>query len=129
MNKFFNRPIAPHLTIYLLQQSSLFSIWHRISALILVTYITSYFIAQKFLFWTLFSQTMHIFFYSITFFSNPFFTFLILIVSFYHMLNGLRHILWDLGLFLSNKTLQNTNTIILFTILVLQILSYKKYFI
>lgn len=129
MNKFFNRPIAPHLTIYSLQQSSLFSIWHRISALILIIYIIIYFITQKFFFWTLSSQTLHVFFYSITLLPNYLFNFFILIISFYHMLNGLRHILWDLGFFLSNETIQNANTIILFTILVLQIVCYKKYFI
>ncbi len=95
----FNRPLTPHLTIYSSQLTSLYSIWHRITGISLIFlviislsfikfntyyfYKSSFYFLLKFPLW--FQNSIYL---NITFF------------LLYHMLNGIRHIIWDLGFFL-----------------------------
>nr|QJH88470.1 Sdh3 [Pterocladia lucida] len=93
-----NRPISPHLTIYTSNQSSLFSIWHRISGVLLLLFIAIKLIYINNLglcgiqswFFTIDLKTIRIVFLFLT------------LIILYHLLNGIRHIFWDLG-FLLNK--------------------------
>ena len=126
MNKFSNRPIAPHLTIYSLQGSSLFSIWHRISAVLLVSFVITSFFTQKFFLWTSYSFVIHNVLYFSYQLTNSYVVFFLYSLVLYHITNGVRHILWDLGFFLTNKTVTKTNAGIISTFFVLQSLLHKN---
>ncbi|MBJ57689.1 MAG: succinate dehydrogenase, cytochrome b556 subunit [Rickettsiales bacterium] len=94
MNK-ENRPTSPHLTIYKPQITSLLSISHRITGIIqsfglfLIFILILLIISEKetYKFIELFTQSLigKIFFILYTF------------SLLYHTLNGIRHLIWDLG--------------------------------
>ncbi len=128
MNKFFNRPVAPHLTIYLPQSSSLFSIWHRIAAIFLLFSIYSYFFIQKFLLWTPYSSFPYNAIYLFDLLTISYISFLIYLFFFYHVLNGLRHITSNLNLWFSNKAIQVSNIILIFSIIILLTLFNKNFY-
>ena len=88
-------PLSPHLQIYKPQITSILSISHRFTGIILYL---STFLISLWLFSIAFNNNLKIildnFFYSnlgkiILFFITFSFT--------YHFLNGLRHLIWDLG--------------------------------
>nr|YP_010199620.1 succinate dehydrogenase subunit 3 [Gracilaria cervicornis]UAD89478.1 succinate dehydrogenase subunit 3 [Gracilaria cervicornis] len=103
----YNRPLSPHITIYAVQTSSLASIWHRISGILLTLFIvlcpaymqlvicSSY---NKYLFNFNILKNFWFFYYKIM-------VIIVLFSLFYHALNGLKQIMWDLGIFLSPKFL------------------------
>nr|WOL37344.1 succinate dehydrogenase cytochrome b560 subunit [Grateloupia asiatica] len=111
-NYTFNRPISPHLSVYLPQVSSMFSIWHRISGILLITGFSFFLLTLKITVQSDYLE-LFLFFTSLPFwFSNSFY----LICSFifvYHALNGLRHITWDLFLFLEVNQLNFSATILI----------------
>jgi succinate dehydrogenase / fumarate reductase, cytochrome b subunit len=102
MNKTFNRPLSPHITIYSLQLSSLLSIWHRISGVFLaiIIFLSSHFLKFNTL-WI--SFVINPYFYTLYYLMFYFTYFLLSLIFLYHFINGFRHILWDFGLFLTNK--------------------------
>ena len=96
-----NLPISPHLQIYKPQITSLLSITHRITgfglnlALILLSlWIISFGLGSD-----VYANFVTIF---ETIFVKIIVYFIVLGIS-YHALNGIRHILWDFGLMISNK--------------------------
>ena len=97
-----NLPISPHLQIYKPQITSILSISHRITGIALNFSLIIIVLG-------LFCLTL----------GEKYFTYFILIMSSiplkiimfltilgfcYHFLNGIRHIIWDFGLFLENKS-------------------------
>ena len=97
-----NLPISPHLQIYKPQITSILSISHRITGVALNFSLIIIVLG-------LFCLTL----------GEKYFTYFILIMSSiplkiimfltilgfcYHFLNGIRHIIWDFGLFLENKS-------------------------
>ena len=90
-----SKPISPHLQIYKPQITSILSISHRITGVVL--FFSSYLIC----FW-LFSLAFH---EDLKIILNNFFLtnlgkilFFFITLSFiYHFLNGIRHLFWDLG--------------------------------
>nr|NP_066472.1 succinate:cytochrome c oxidoreductase subunit 3 [Rhodomonas salina]AAG17743.1 succinate:cytochrome c oxidoreductase subunit 3 [Rhodomonas salina] len=109
------RPLAPHLLVYKPQLTSIFSIFHRISAGILfVVFTILLFLSYCFDYYLNFFSFYFIFYY---FF--PFFNLIIYFVSYFltfiflfHMVNGLRHISWDFGLGLEIKNVYITGIIV-----------------
>nr|YP_009511951.1 succinate dehydrogenase subunit 3 [Melanthalia intermedia]AXI97878.1 succinate dehydrogenase subunit 3 [Melanthalia intermedia] len=98
----FNRPISPHLTIYTPQVSSLLSIWHRITGILITgILITSLLVLQLILLTYSFKYSILISVVLILEYS----WIVILLVFIYHLLNGLKHIIWDLGFFLNKNSL------------------------
>nr|YP_010199570.1 succinate dehydrogenase subunit 3 [Gracilaria caudata]UAD89428.1 succinate dehydrogenase subunit 3 [Gracilaria caudata] len=102
-----NRPLSPHITIYAIQASSLSSIWHRVSGVLLASVIVFCFIYVQLLIhgnydrYLLILEIMNIYLF---FFHNIFY--IVFLLGFlYHALNGLKQILWDLGVFLNQKFL------------------------
>nr|YP_008994190.1 succinate:cytochrome c oxidoreductase subunit 3 [Gracilariopsis chorda]AEX37503.1 SdhC [Gracilariopsis lemaneiformis]AGO19242.1 succinate:cytochrome c oxidoreductase subunit 3 [Gracilariopsis chorda] len=103
----YNRPLSPHITIYKPQASSLFSIWHRISGLFL-TFLMVFFLisSQLLLFITnskdilngLIMQLEVSFVFQFIYIFN-------ISIFFYHIINGFKHIIWDLGFFINQKFL------------------------
>lgn len=88
MLNFLNRPISPHLTVYTPQASSLLSIWHRISGVLLAFCCISLTIILK----LTISLILVDFLFSI---SNIFkYAYILLnILLIYHLFNGIRNIL------------------------------------
>lgn len=108
MLKVRNKPLSPHLTIYAPQLTSIFSIWHRITGILLVLTLNYILFLLKLIIYFPFSIEFNLFldqqlnipiwiinslFINLSFF------------FFYHFLNGIRHIVWDLGFLLSIKTI------------------------
>ncbi len=90
-----NRPISPHLQIYKPQITSILSISHRFTGIILYL---STFLITFFLFTLAFNEEIYKFI--IIFFISKFgklILFLITLSFIYHFLNGIRHLIWDLG--------------------------------
>jgi len=112
-----NRPLSPHLTIYKPQLTSTFSIFHRISGAFLAIMVFSSILFLKIGDLNLTSYYL----YRYAFFFTFYFYWLILsVVNFsllalcYHMSNGIRHLLWDLGFFLELSKVYTSGIIMLF---------------
>ena len=111
MNK-ENRPLSPHLTIYKPQITSVLSISHRITGIIqsfglVLIFILILLIMSKkenYLFVESFLQSL----VGKTFFIL--YTFSLL----YHILNGIRHLIWDLGFGFDLKNVNFTGYSIIF---------------
>jgi succinate dehydrogenase / fumarate reductase cytochrome b subunit len=94
-----NRPLSPHLFIYSFQLTSFLSICHRISGTVLVLFISLIMILENL---DTFSSEFFIFYNYLYLFDIYFYWFLISFFYFisgslsFHMLNGIRHLLWDL---------------------------------
>ena len=115
-----NLPISPHLQIYKPQITSLLSITHRITgfglnfALILLSlWIISFGLGSD-----VYANFVSIF---ETIFVKIVVYFIVLGIS-YHALNGIRHILWDFGLMISNKAALVSGLVIIFTSVILSFL-------
>nr|YP_009002119.1 succinate:cytochrome c oxidoreductase subunit 3 [Sporolithon durum]AGU16684.1 succinate:cytochrome c oxidoreductase subunit 3 [Sporolithon durum] len=131
MVKIYNRPLSPHLTIYIPQTVSIFSILHRISALFLILFIIFVVITLKFIIffvtdynillqWT---ENLDILLLTNIIFLSIFTTFN------YHLLNGLRHINWDLGFFLDFSRLKISSILLIFFVFWIYLLSILKIWI
>ena len=115
-------PLSPHLQIYGWQISSLLSITHRVVGVVNIIAIT------LLCFWTIFLslgeqnyEVVEIFFKS--FFGK--FIIMSLTWSFsFHLLNELRHLIWDLGYGFDLKISKITGIIVIFGSLALTILIY-----
>ena len=90
-----NRPISPHLQIYKPQITSLLSISHRFTGIILYL---STFLVTFFLFSLAFNEELYKFL-TIFFVSKlgKLILFFITLSFIYHFLNGIRHLFWDIG--------------------------------
>ena len=90
-----NRPISPHLQIYKPQITSILSISHRFTGIILFF---SCFLVCIWLFAMAFNDNLYdlinIFFSGII---GKVILFFITFSFFYHLLNGVRHLVWDIG--------------------------------
>jgi len=117
-----NNPLSPHLQIYKWQISSLLSIAHRIVGVINILAIT------VICFWTLSLFLGNENYQSINFFLNTYlgkFIVISLCWTFsFHILNELRHLIWDLGYGFDLKVSKITGVIALVGSFVLTILFY-----
>ena len=115
------RPLSPHLQIYKPQLTSVLSITHRITGVLLS--ILSLFIPL-----TLLSVALGIEYFNIlkVFLTNIFIQLLItasIFVLAYHLLNGIRHLFWDYGLGLSMKDTYVSGYLVLIVSVLLTLLS------
>jgi len=115
-----NNPLSPHLQIYRWHISSLLSITHRISGVINLLALVLIF------FWLIllsFGESNYELFLLII---NSFFGKFILIgftwsMSF-HILGGIRHLIWDLGYGFETKTANISGIIVIITSLVVTVI-------
>ena len=117
-----NNPLSPHLQIYKWQISSLLSITHRIVGVINIFAITAICI------WTL-SLLLGESSYEITkiFLRSFFGKFIIVSLCWtfsFHILNELRHLIWDMGYGFDLKVAKITGILVFFGSFVLTILFY-----
>lgn len=134
MSKNKSRPLSPHLTIYKPQITSMLSILHRITGaclffgLILLSWLLVFVLIQ--------ATGLGLFDvdFSILFNSMFFKTILLGLIFclYYHALNGIRHLFWDLGLGINNKAVTISGIVtlaatIILTIATLCIASYNHF--
>ena len=113
-------PLSPHLQIYRWQISSLLSITHRISGVINLLALILIF------FWLIFLSLGENNYQSFLLIINSFFGKFILIgftwsMSF-HLLSGIRHLVWDLGYGFEIRTANITGVIVIISSLALTII-------
>ena len=117
-----NNPISPHLQIYKWQISSLLSIAHRIVGVINILAIIAICI------WSLLLLLGSESYYSINSFLNNFFgKFIVISLCWtfsFHILNELRHLIWDLGYGFDLKISKITGALTLIGSFVFTILFY-----
>ena len=117
-----NNPLSPHLQIYKWQISSLLSIAHRIIGVINIIAITAICM------WSLLLLTGVENYKPINFFLNTFFGKFIAVslcwTFSFHILNELRHLMWDLGYGFDLKVSKITGVLALIGSFVLTILFY-----
>ena len=94
MNK-NNKPLSPHLTIYKPQITSVMSITHRATGVF--QSLGTLFILTYFFSVVLNEDLYKIFEYFIESYVGKVFLFFYLLSLCYHLCNGIRHLLWDLG--------------------------------
>ena len=115
-----NNPLSPHLQIYRWHISSLLSITHRISGVINLLALFLIF------FWLIFLSLGENNYQSFLLIINSFIGKFILIgftwsMSF-HLLSGIRHLVWDLGYGFEIKTANITGVIVIISSLALTII-------
>ncbi len=104
-----NRPLSPHLFIYSFQLTSFLSICHRISGTMLVFFIGFITILDNL---DKIGSEFFLFYNYLYLFDINFYWFLLTLIYFisgslsFHILNGIRHLIWDLkyGLEIKNVT-------------------------
>jgi len=117
-----NNPLSPHLQIYKWQISSLLSITHRIVGVINILAITTIcFLSLSLLLGAESYEIIHNFFKS---FFGKFIVVSICWTFSFHILNELRHLLWDLGYGFDLKVARITGVIALIGSFILTILFY-----
>ena len=95
-------PLSPHLQIYKPQITSLLSISHRISGVALNFVLVM--LVLGLLCITLGESYFELLISLITFFPTKIIIFLAILGFSYHFLNGIRHIIWDFGFLLGNRS-------------------------
>lgn len=128
MSKINNRPLSPHLTIYRPQLTAVLSIYHRITGVFLSILFYCFFMGMQVIDLHLSNYSI----YNIAVFINScshwflLGTFFIAILSFfYHLANGIRHLVWDTGRALSVTNVYRTGYIVIVTVLVLTIVTLR----
>nr|YP_009170592.1 succinate dehydrogenase subunit 3 [Chionoloma tenuirostre]ALF06906.1 succinate dehydrogenase subunit 3 [Chionoloma tenuirostre] len=113
-----NRPLSPHLTIYKPQLTSIFSIFHRISGAFLAIMVFFSILFLKIGDLNLTSYCLYRYAFSFTFYFHWLISSVVnfsLLALCYHMSNGIRHLLWDLGFFLELSKVYTSGIIMLFS--------------
>ena len=117
-----NNPLSPHLQIYKWQISSLLSIAHRIVGIINILAITFICI------WSLLLLSGAESYQPINFFLNTFFGKFIAVslcwTFSFHVLNEVRHLIWDLGYGFDLKTSKITGIIVIIGSFILTVGTY-----
>lgn len=98
-----NRSLSPHLRSYKPQITSVVSIFHRITGSLLAVLLLCSPICVNLMGSFLSFRTAYVLFAYLFFFAKVIF-FVLIATFFFHSMNGLRHIMWDLciGLEMSN---------------------------
>ncbi|KAG5670440.1 hypothetical protein PVAND_000704 [Polypedilum vanderplanki] len=117
-NARFKRPQSPHLTIYKPQLTSMLSITHRGTGILLSSYVIAAGIAGIS---GDFSVVSSIEALQLGAASLAALKFSIAFPFSYHLVNGIRHLFWDMGKFLSIKEVYTTGYAMLFASIVLSL--------
>nr|NP_049321.1 succinate:cytochrome c oxidoreductase subunit 3 [Porphyra purpurea]P80478.1 RecName: Full=Succinate dehydrogenase cytochrome b560 subunit; AltName: Full=Succinate dehydrogenase, subunit III [Porphyra purpurea]AAD03124.1 succinate:cytochrome c oxidoreductase subunit 3 [Porphyra purpurea] len=115
-----NRPISPHLTIYNTQKSSLFSIWHRISGVAMFTLIASPPLFLKLATFSYKSFNILDLMLNNSSLILPWFIVIISVIFLYHIINGIRHFLWDSVVNVNTESIiKDSNTLLALVFLIM----------
>lgn len=115
-----NRPLSPHLQIYRPQISSVLSVFHRITGVALTL------AAVLVVWWLLAAATSPQYFATVNGLLTSWFGQLVMLGSTwalaYHMLNGIRHLAWDIGWGFELETVDKTGIAVVIGSAVLTVL-------
>ena len=111
-----NLPLSPHLQIYKPQVTSILSISHRVSGFALN--FSLIILVFGLLCTALGEEYYNFFIFIIKSFPSKIIIFLTILGFSYHLFNGIRHIIWDFGFFLENKSSAILGYLIIFLALV-----------
>ena len=89
-----NRPLTPHLTVYSSQITSNYSIWHRITGLILLSILLLYINLCKIAFFYFYLKGLNL---DLMLIIKNIIIINIIIIFVYHLSSGVKHINWDLS--------------------------------
>jgi succinate dehydrogenase / fumarate reductase cytochrome b subunit len=120
------RPLSPHLTIYKPQVTSILSIMHRITG-------ASMFFGVILLSWLVIAILMQT--TGLSFFETDFgrildnLLFRIMLMGliyclYYHSLNGVRHLFWDLGIGINNKAVSVSGVVVVTVAIILTAVTF-----
>nr|BAL63262.1 succinate:cytochrome c oxidoreductase subunit 3 [Pyropia moriensis] len=115
-----NRPISPHLTIYNPQRSSIFSIWHRISGVVMFILISSPILLLNYIYFShcpIFLVHL-LLYYDLSTWLLISFRLLISTIFLYHISNGIRHFLWDSVKHVTTKKIYKDSNLLLWLVLI-----------
>jgi succinate dehydrogenase / fumarate reductase, cytochrome b subunit len=119
------RPMSPHLSIYKPQINSTMSIFHRFTGIGL-------FFGFSILAWWMicwiFSKFDQAIFDLINHGFVKFCLYALVVSFFYHLLNGIRHLFWDIGKGYSLSALSKTSYLVLATTIILSIVFFTLIF-
>nr|UVF63030.1 succinate:cytochrome c oxidoreductase subunit 3 [Synarthrophyton patena] len=118
MFKILNRPISPHLSVYISQFTSVYSIWHRFTGLILASILVIVLFFCKISSYSILNHNFINYDLEISLWIKNSIFLNIVLIFLYHTINGIRHIFWDLGFNLIIKFIKNTAIIISMVIIV-----------
>ena len=114
------RPISPHLTVYKPQITSVLSISHRVSGIfqsfgliLVLILLLSTFLGEN---------THNYFMFFMNSLLGKLFIFFYVFSLSYHMLNGIRHIIWDFGFGFDIKNVYYSGISVIFLTLILTII-------
>lgn len=111
------RPLSPHLQVYRPQWSSVLSIMHRISGVVLSvgTFLVVAWLVALARGPQAFSGLLDVL-------SHPIAVIVLVawtLALFYHLLNGIRHLIWDTGMMLELKPARSSGWIVVISALIL----------
>jgi len=126
-----NRPLSPHLQIYKPQMTSFTSILHRLTGIYLflgVLILSWFFIHYQYqtdlVFGSEYKQCSSPIWVYITYF----FSFSWIFALYYHLCNGVRHLMWDIGKGYDIKIAYRNAYIVIFSAIFLTIATIITYF-
>nr|UNJ18858.1 succinate:cytochrome c oxidoreductase subunit 3 [Cyanidioschyzonaceae sp. 1 FvB-2021] len=108
MKDYVNRPISPHLTVYNVEWNSIFSIFHRVSGVMIFLFL---FLFIFLIFLLKFYSSSNILFILLSFIFENFFLifisviFFLSLIFFYHLCTGIYHLLLEFGYFCDTTTI------------------------
>lgn len=98
-----NRPISPYITIYNVDLVTVFSIMHRITGIVLTLALVLFVLFLKLFSFSASCYVIYWCAYTLNAFSGIFLSLIAILLIFttmYHLLTGIRHMIWDTGSFL-----------------------------
>lgn len=105
------KPISPHLTIYKFDMNALMSISHRISGIIL--FLGTVGILKILIILAFFPSIHPLTIWCLKTWLLQTLMIIYAFVLFYHSFNGIRHMLWDVGISFEKKQVQITGWIVM----------------
>jgi len=120
------RPLSPHLQVYRLPFTALTSISHRITGALLILgalYVAAWIISAAL------GPEEYAFVTSLL--DNTIGTYVMIgwsLALYYHLCNGVRHLIWDTGLMLKQKSAYMAGYIVILTALMLTFLTWAHVF-
>ena len=126
-----NRPLSPHLQIYKPQMTSFTSILHRLTGIYLflgVLILSWFFIYYQYQTDLVFGGNYKKCSSNIWVYATYFFSFTWLFALYYHLCNGVRHLMWDIGKGYDIKDAYRNAYIVIFSAIFLTIATIFTYF-
>jgi succinate dehydrogenase / fumarate reductase cytochrome b subunit len=116
------RPISPHLTIYRKQITSVLSILHRITGIVL--YFGTFLLIAFLLIVAYAPEQYESFHELLTSAFGRFALFGWTLAFFFHLLNGIRHLFWDMGKGFEIKTVNKTGWLVVVFTIILSLITW-----